>query len=276
MSTNREEPASSPSGGAEPKLPILYSDPWILAVDKPPGLPCHPLSQEELREEGSASVSAIVMSRHPETALKPPAGAPEELSRRLALQGGMLHRLDNASSGVLLFARSLEAWEALAPIIQGRGAGARKYYLARCAGGGTNPAGTEISYPIAHSRRRGSGRMIAVRENTPPQRFRGRPRPALTRILATRELDGGELLVLAAISRGQRHQIRCHLAASGHYLIGDSMYAPQSTPGGEFFLHHWKIVFYHPLTGGEVSISSAPPASKADPRVLSSWAKLVG
>jgi 23S rRNA pseudouridine1911/1915/1917 synthase len=282
------EPDTTPNSPADPvgtSLFTLYRDRWILAVEKPRGLPCHPLSAQELKDQPRGSVSALVMESFPETRFQAPPGFPEDLSARLELQGGLLHRLDNGTSGVLLFARSFEAWEGLRPIIQGGQTGAEKIYVARCRDNATDSALPGIiDYPIAHRKNRGSGRMVAITPGTPADRYRGRPRPARTVILASRRVPedkttgaGTERYVLLSISRGQRHQIRCHLAAAGFPLSGDPQYDPDLPHGGKapgspgdegYYLHHWVIRFPHPHLNRRVEISSEPDLSEAPGHVI--------
>ena len=84
-------------------------------------------------------------------------------------------------------------------------------------------------------------------------------RPALTgyRVLSHR---GGLSLVLCALHTGRTHQIRVHLAALGHPLVGDVLYGAPDEPGfGRVFLHSWRLAFAHPMTGARLEFRSPLP-----------------
>ncbi len=279
ISTTSNPAGREPAHGASAHVPVLYTDQWIVAVDKPKGLPCHPLNGGESPSQQTALNLAADLD--PAVLIEPDGTQSGRLSEsdimRIRREGGLLHRLDNDSSGVLLFARSIEAWLAFRDEIQGRTSSAKKHYLARCWAGDRvadrplgEPAagpvaellaeiaagpGRIINYPIAHSSRRSSGKMIAVKPGTQKSEYRGSPRSGETGILSACLTDEPSCLVLAEITRGQRHQIRCHLAAAGLPLVGDSLYGGEP---GDFLLHHSRLDFYHPYLGKRIAIESMP------------------
>jgi 23S rRNA-/tRNA-specific pseudouridylate synthase len=87
-------------------------------------------------------------------------------------------------------------------------------------------------------------------------------RPALTsyRPLARR---GAATLLAVAISTGVRHQIRAHLAAAGHPVIGDTLYGAAAAP--RLMLHATRLAVQHPVSGRRLSIDSTPPPEFSAP-----------
>ena len=84
-------------------------------------------------------------------------------------------------------------------------------------------------------------------------------RPALTgyRVLWSR---GGLSLAACSLLTGRTHQIRVHMAALGHPLVGDALYGAPPAPGfGRVFLHSWRLAFEHPVTGRRMAFRSPLP-----------------
>lgn len=225
---------------AELALPVLYDDEALLAVDKPAGMPC-----VALRAGERDTVANFLLARAPETAT---AG-------RVALEAGLVHRLDNPTSGVLLAARTPAAWRAVRE--QFRCRAVEKRYLAWVDG--EVSAGGVRSEPIAHHPHRARA-MVAC-----PTAARARAlsaRPALTRY-APLERRGRWTLLTITIATGVRHQIRVHLAAAGHPLCGDALYG--GPPAPRLLLHALELVLHHPLGGQRLAIRSQPPPAFAPP-----------
>ncbi|AHC14263.1 Ribosomal large subunit pseudouridine synthase D [Salinispira pacifica] len=186
-------------------------------------------------------------------------------------EGYLLHRLDNWTSGVLLFARNQEAFETFRSLIRGSAgkSAVEKEYLACVEGRIPGSLPVSIEYPMAHSSKRSSGKMVAVK-NSPEEeisgsfpwreKYRGNPRAAKTRILSCSVSRDGGSICRIMISRGQRHQIRCHLAAIGCPIQGDTLYgaAPLKQKEG-FLLQHQKIRFFHPFLQKEIIIEAPMP-----------------
>lgn len=198
---------------ANPALPltILYEDPWLVAVDKPPGLPSHPLDPRE-----RDTIANALLARFPETA---------------ALAGGLAHRLDTGTSGVLLAARSAATWAVLRAAFRARAIGKR--YLALVAG--TAPPQVTVDLPLSHDpadRRR----MIATRPG-----LRSWPARTTVRRLAS---DATTSLVVVDMASGVTHQIRVHLAHVGHPVLGDALYGGPSAAlaPGRHALHAAELV----------------------------------
>ena len=219
---------------AEPDLPVsvLYEDAWVVVVDKPGGVRSHALDP---RERGT--VASFVLGRYPET-----------VTVGDGLAAGLVHRLDQGTSGVLVAARSAVAFVALRAAFRRRAV--QKQYLALVSGA---PAATaHVRTPLAHdpSDRR---RMIAARPGL-------RSWPAETQVerLAVR---GEHALVRATMSTGVTHQIRAHLALLGHPVVGDRLYGAASSPlpDGRHGLHACSIAFPHPRGDHALEVQSDLP-----------------
>lgn len=216
------------------RLEILYEGAALLVVNKPALMPCHPLDSAE-RE----TVMNGVVARFPETAL----GAAKPL------EGLLVHRLDNGTSGALMVARDGASLRRLRDALR-QGTIERRY---QALVEGELRAPIELSAPIAHHRR-SRARMVALDS---PDRLGARP--ALTRIAPLSRL-GNYTLVEARPATGNRHQIRVHLAAAGLPIAGDIQYGARALPtlaAGRFFLHLHELSFPAPLGEGE----SAPAGS---------------
>jgi 23S rRNA pseudouridine1911/1915/1917 synthase len=226
---------------AEPilALPVLYEDADLVAVEKPAGMPA-----VALRVGDRNTVANFLVTRYPEMRS---VGA-------AAFESGLVHRLDTGTSGVLLAARNQTAWRHLRS--QFRRSDVDKLYLAVVAGevrlGGT------ISLPIAHAphRRR---RMRACRDVDQASSLGARR--AVTRYLPLRRLRGATL-VGVRIPTGVRHQIRVHLAAIGHPVLGDPIYADRSAAGAapRMLLHAARLGVIHPIDGRRIVVRSRLPA----------------
>ncbi|HEY8430817.1 MAG TPA: RluA family pseudouridine synthase [Sandaracinaceae bacterium] len=231
-------PADFPALAA-PELPLTvrYEDAHLVIADKPAGLPSHPLRIDE-RE----TFAGALLARYPEM-----AGV--GYARR---EPGILHRLDNDTSGLMLAARTAEAFEALRARLA---AGAvEKRYRALVAGSSIAPGA--IDAPIAPHP--SDPRRVHVCLD-PLDRRRAKARPARTEIVRVTRAGRFALLEVRA-SLAVRHQIRAHLAAMGHPLAGDWLYGGPSVDGlDRHFLHASRIAFEHPLEPATIDVSSPLP-----------------
>jgi 23S rRNA pseudouridine1911/1915/1917 synthase len=208
----------------------LHIDDALVAVDKPAGVPSHPL---RAGERGTAA-NAIV-ARFPECAHASPD----------AREGGLAHRLDNETSGVLLAARAPDAWERLRASL--RAPDCVKTYLAEVAGAPPE-RGVETA-PIGRAgRRRGHVRVGGGRA----------PLEARTEWEVV-ERRGATTLVRARLHAGRAHQVRAHLAAAGFPIVGDTVYGVEAAPC-RLHLHAHTIALPHPVTGAALLIEAPPPA----------------
>jgi len=228
------------------KIEILFEDPAVIVADKPPLLPCHPLHPDERRTVMNAIVAA-----YPET-----ANAGDK-----PLEGGLVHRLDNGTSGALIIARNREAFAAMRDALR-TGRVKRRY---RALVAGHIDGAIEIATPVAHHPKNPRKMVVveapavATRSAMSPQvvRYRSTPRPALT-MVEPLSYENGFTLVQVTPRTGSRHQIRVHLASIGHPLAGDELYGGPPLAGlvpDRFWLHLMELEFESPA-GGRVQVAS--------------------
>lgn len=187
----------------DPDLPLsvlLETDDFVV-VDKPAGVPSHPL-----REGERGTLAGALVARYPEM-------RDVGYSRR---EPGIVHRLDTDTSGVMLAARNAESFRLLREQLQ---AGKiEKRYLARCVGVVAAPQ--VIETPIANDPR-DRRKVRACTDAREAKRLSAQP--AATEVLASWPATHGSLVEVRA-NRARRHQIRVHLASIGHPLLGDTLY----------------------------------------------------
>jgi 23S rRNA pseudouridine1911/1915/1917 synthase len=217
-------PPDQPEPQPELAIRIVHADQHVVVADKPAGMPSHPLKPGE---KGTAA-NALV-GRFPELASVGPS----------LREGGLVHRLDTDTSGLLLAARTDAAYQMLRAQFTARTV--EKGYLALAAG--ELHAGGEIALPLAHDPR-DARRMMAISD--PVYAEAHAARAAVTRF-APVERRGGFTLLEIEIPTGVMHQIRAHLAFIGHPLAGDALYGGPLLAGLErHFLHAARLAFAHP------------------------------
>lgn len=230
--------AGPPAGAvADPgvRLDVLYVDPHLVAVAKPAGMPTHPLRPGE---RGTAANG--VVARFPECAAA--SVDPRE--------GGLAHRLDTATSGLLIAARSRDAWLALRRALGAESC--EKTYLAEVRG--EPPVDGRIAAPIGRRGRRGR----AVRVGGGGRR----PQDAVTEwTVVDRRCDGHggtTSLLEVRLHAGRPHQVRAHLAAAGHPIVGDPLYGG-APADAVLHLHAWRVRLVHPVTGRDLVVEAPRP-----------------
>ncbi|HET7786234.1 MAG TPA: RluA family pseudouridine synthase [Myxococcales bacterium] len=227
---------------AQPELPIriVHADAHLVVADKPAGMPSHPLKPGE-----TGTAANALVGRFPELAQVGPS----------LREGGLVHRLDTDTSGLLLAARTDAAHSMLRAQFTARTV--EKGYLALAAG--EVHAGGEIALPLAHDPR-DARRMMAISDAEYAEEHGARN--AVT-LFSPLELRGGFTLLSVAIPTGVMHQIRAHLAFIGHPLAGDALYGGPQLPGLQrHFLHAARLAFLHP-DGARVRYESPLPADLA-------------
>jgi len=213
-------------------LHILYSDEDIVVLDKPAGLVVHPGAGNT-----AGTLANALVGRFPEIAAVGPEDRP-----------GIVHRLDKETSGVMVAARSARAYESL--IAQFRRKDVWKTYLGLVWGRIAAPEG-RIDWPIG--RHATDGKRVSVRSR--------HPKDAETFFKVLQAFRDTTLLEIRPTT-GRTHQIRVHLAASGHPVAGDALYgrkkAARKFP--RLFLHAHTLSFIHPTTGERLTFASDLPA----------------
>ncbi|NLL35997.1 MAG: RluA family pseudouridine synthase [Fretibacterium sp.] len=208
---------------------VVYEDDSLMVVDKPSGLVVHPAP-------GHWHGTLV----HGLLWLQPDMGPFNNVRRP-----GIVHRLDAPTSGLMVVARRQEIMERLQSEFAARRV--EKEYLALVQGVPSLRSGT-LSGPIA--RDPGNRLRMAVVEG-------GRDSLTGYRVLWS---HSGLSLVLCQLFTGRTHQIRVHLAALGHPIVGDALYGAKKTAGFDrIFLHSWRLAFKHPVTGERLSFRSPLP-----------------
>jgi 23S rRNA pseudouridine1911/1915/1917 synthase len=209
----------------EVKVDVLFRDAAALVVNKPAPMACHPLRPGERGTMMNGVVAAF-----------PEAATAGDNPR----EGGLVHRLDNGTSGALLVALQPPAFTFLREAIQaGR---IRRDYQALVAG--DLKESLQIDNPLAHDPRN-PRRMVAVAVTVAGSRA------AATLVEPIQRL-GNFTLVAARPRTGMRHQIRVHLAEAGHPIAGDTLYGGpplDALADDRFWLHLAEIEFRSPVSG---------------------------
>jgi len=220
-------------------LPILYQDHDVIVVDKPAGMVVHPAA-------GHSSGTLVNALLHHVTDLSGIGGEKRP---------GIVHRLDRGTSGLMVIAKNDAAHEELARQFHDREV--EKEYVALVWG--VVQAGRRIDAPI--------GRDPANRKKMSARARRSRE--AVTRIVRTERINPAVTLAEIAIYTGRTHQIRVHLSAIGHPIVGDPLYGGvhRRVPGDiravthlqRPFLHAAKLTFKHPADGRRMEFTSELP-----------------
>jgi 23S rRNA pseudouridine1911/1915/1917 synthase len=226
-------------------LAVLFEDPHIIVVNKPPGLVVHPAPGNYT----GTLVNALLYH----FGSLPSRNAGEDGGDRG--RAGIVHRLDKNTSGVMVVARTQEALRSLT--MQFKNRVVRKRYIALVSGVIKKGSGT-IDV--------GLGRH--VKERTKISTHTHHAREAVTSF-TVKERYKNVTLVAVEIKTGRTHQIRVHMAHIGHPVLGDQVYgAGKSTRFGESIiarqmLHAEMLSFLHPATGSSLSFTAPMPADMA-------------
>ncbi|MFO0828392.1 MAG: RluA family pseudouridine synthase [Phycisphaerales bacterium] len=242
-----------PSPRANPRIRIhcAFEDDAVFVVNKMPGI----VSEPGRSHRDDSVLNGLF-------ALDDGRLAPRLQRLGEARDWGLLHRLDRLTSGLLLVALVIEAYDRLREAFETRAV--RKTYLAVVRGELPDAVG-EISSPLSEARA-GEQRVSAIARADDPN-----ARPALTRY-RTLARSGRYALVECDLVTGRLHQIRVHLASIGAPVAGDPVYdvGGRARPQGRrpesamLCLHAWRLEFAHPLTGAALAVSAPPPRRFAE------------
>jgi 23S rRNA pseudouridine1911/1915/1917 synthase len=221
--------AELPSEG--PPLDLAWRDEHLLVVRKPAGLPTHPTENRR----GGTVVNRLLGMGIPLA----PRGGP--------LRPGIVHRLDAGTSGLLVVASDDETFEGLVATFKRHEAA--RAYLALVRGGVPYDR-FEVDAPLGRA-----GARIRVEATG--------GREASTGFEVRERFDRATLLE-AEPRTGRTHQIRVHLSSIGHPILGDRRYGGAGEDARELglerpFLHAWRIVFDHPITGERIDLEDPLP-----------------
>jgi 23S rRNA pseudouridine1911/1915/1917 synthase len=231
---------AAPEGDPAVSVDVVYEDPHLIVVDKPAGLVVHPGAGHR-----SGTLVHGLLARYPELgALAEAAGTDPD-------RPGIVHRLDRGTSGLMAVARTPDSYRSLVDQLSRREVARNYRVLVLGAVEATSgvvdaPIGRSVSSPtrMAVSRR---GKDARTRYHV-DQRF---TEPVPTTLLT------------ATLETGRTHQIRVHLTAIGHPVVGDAVYAAgRSLPDAVVarpFLHACRLRLDHPATGDPMAWTSELP-----------------
>ncbi len=227
-------------------LSVLYEDDDLLALDKPPGLVVHPAPGHN----GGTLVNALL--HH----------CPNLSGIGGVARPGIVHRLDQDTSGVMVVAKSEAAMQRLARAFASH-AQIRKTYLAIAHGVPVPQDGRIENLLARHAVNRKKmaiveerGKRAITNYHTVPNGIRAGQAVPLS-------------LVECRIETGRTHQIRVHLASLGCPIAGDSVYGKSSLdrrldpPPKRQLLHAWRLELAHPITGEALTFEAPIPADFA-------------
>lgn len=205
---------------------LAHADADCLVAVKPSGL----LAVPGRGEQGRDCLSARVQAEWPDALV--------------------VHRLDMSTSGLMLFARGAAVQRALSIAFAERQV--QKRYVA-VVDGWLEPAQGEIDLPLAADWPNRPKQCVAAE--------RGKPSLTRYRVLAQAADRTSSRVELEPVT-GRAHQLRVHLSARGHAILGDALYAGpavQARAPRLLLLHATQLDFLHPTTGAAIRVTSAPP-----------------
>ncbi|HUY63178.1 MAG TPA: RluA family pseudouridine synthase [Acidimicrobiales bacterium] len=239
---------TGPRADASVRFEVVFEDDDLIVVDKPAGLVVH-----HGAGHNSGTLVDGLAARYRDLA-------------RLGAEGvgdperpGIVHRLDKGTSGLLVVARSPEAFHSLSQ--QFREHSAERRYVALVVGAVAADRGV-VEAPIGRSARQPDRMTVSAR---------GRPARTLYDVRARFDQPVSVTLVEATLETGRTHQVRVHLDAIGHPVVGDDRYGSNRARPPELmgllgpqrlFLHAWQLTVRHP-DGRLLSWESSLPAELA-------------
>lgn len=239
---NEDAPAKA-TQQADQQVEVLFEDDDIIVLNKPNTILTHPAQRPD-----DWTIAHFLRQYCPEV-----EGVGEEADRP-----GIVHRLDKKASGVMVAAKNQEAYEKMKQQFMDRRV--EKEYRAIVHGVPVNETDI-IKFRLAHSKTK-SGKMAAR-----PEHEEGRDAWTEYDVLETK--NKRYALLAVRIKTGRTHQIRAHLAAIDHPIVGDLKYVTSRWENGKkeyprMFLHAYRLAFTHPTTGERVEFVAPPPQSFTD------------
>jgi 23S rRNA pseudouridine1911/1915/1917 synthase len=215
------------------EVPVVHVDDAVIVVDKPAGLVVHPGAGHR-----AGTLVGGLLARFPELAGVGDPGRP-----------GIVHRLDRGTSGLLVVARTAPSHADLVAQLAARAVERR--YVALVLGVPEPRAGV-VDAPIGRSARDPTRMAVSARGR--PARTHYRVEEAYARPVAAARLR-------CRLETGRTHQVRVHLAAIGHPVVGDARYGGdrQPLPSPRPCLHAARLGFRHPSTGEAMAFESPLP-----------------
>jgi 23S rRNA pseudouridine1911/1915/1917 synthase len=205
-------------------LRLVYEDADLLVIDKPAGL------LTVATERGTARTAYRFIWEYLQ-------------GQRPPRRPFIVHRLDRETSGLLVFAKSVQAKRALQAQFEAREV--ERGYLAIVEGSLNDDEGRLESRLV-------EDRGLRVRPDP-------RGRIAVTRYRVRQRRRDASVLDLS-LETGRRHQIRVQLAERGHPILGDRQHGSRQNPFGRLCLHATRLGFAHPRTGAPMRFESTVPA----------------
>jgi 23S rRNA pseudouridine1911/1915/1917 synthase len=220
-------------------ISILYEDPSVLLVNKPAGVATHGFSGRD-----TDTLANFLLAKRPNLVNV----------GKSRWEPGLVHRLDRETSGLVLIAKTESAFEQLRA--QFRRRQIQKIY--RALVWGVAPCQGVIDFPLAHARDKRRMRVVRQLRQKSTQR-------AWTAVTRYRRLGQSQNLswLELEMTTGVTHQIRVHLAAVGHPIVGDSLYGAHATETfglRRHFLHASGLEFRHPDDGRIIRLEAELPS----------------
>ncbi|MEN8233535.1 MAG: RluA family pseudouridine synthase [Actinomycetota bacterium] len=217
---------------------IAYEDDVVVVVDKPAGVVVHPGAGRP-----GGTLANGLLARIPDLA---------QLGEER--RWGIVHRIDRDTSGLLLIAKTPDSFDELQAALKERTI--TRQYRTLVAGRFTNATGT-IDAPVARDPAHPTRMTVIVHGRTARTHYRR---------IADWE-DHEVSLLTVRLETGRTHQIRVHMRAIDHPVVGDPVYGPgKATAGdpGRTWLHAMSLTFDHPSGSGAVTVHAELPADLAD------------
>ncbi len=220
-------------GEADVSVPVVYVDDQIIVVNKPPRLVVHPGAGND-----HGTMIQGLLASYPDLA---GVGDP--------MRPGVVHRLDRGTSGLLVVARTQEAYRSLVGQLAARTVDRR--YLA-LVWGHLNPPRGMVDAPIGRSRRDPTRMTVSAQGKEARTTYE-------TRQVFSDPIEA--TLVSCKLDTGRTHQIRVHMAAISRPVVGDHRYGGvrRTFSTTRPFLHAAELSFDHPGTGESISFAEALP-----------------